>query len=60
MLCLVFKYLSHFELIFVFGVKECSSFVDLQLAVQLSQYLLKRLPFPCCMLLPPLLKTNCP
>ena len=60
MSCLVFNYLSHFELIFVFGVKECSSFIELHAAVQLSQYLLKRLPFLCCVLLPPLLKINCP
>ena len=28
-LCLIFKFLSHFELIFVYGVRECSNFIDL-------------------------------
>ena len=41
--CLVFKSESHFELIFVYGVRVCSNFTDLHEAVQLSQYgLLKR------------------
>ena len=44
--CLIFKSLSHFEFIFVHGVRVCSSFIDLHAAVQFSQhYLLKRLPF---------------
>ena len=29
MFCFVFKSLSHFEFIFVYGVKMCSKFVDL-------------------------------
>ena len=33
--CLVFKSLSHFEFIFVYGVRECSYFTDLHVAVQL-------------------------
>ena len=33
---LTFKSLSHFELIFVHGVRVCSSFTDLHAAVQIS------------------------
>ena len=52
--CLIFKSLSHFEFIFVHGVRECSNFIDLHTAVQLSQYhLLKRLSFLNCIFLPP-------
>ena len=41
---LYFKSLSHFEFIFVYGVRVCSNFIDLHVAVQLSQHhLLKRL-----------------
>ena len=44
--CLIFKPLSPFEFIFMYGVRECSNFVDLHAAVQLSQHhLLKRLFF---------------
>ena len=44
--CLIFKSLSHFEFIFVHGVRVCSSFIDLHAAVQFSQQpLLKRLSF---------------
>ena len=44
--CLTFKPLSHFEFIFVHGVRVRSNFIDLHVAVQFSQhYLLKRL-FP--------------
>ena len=32
----MFKYLSHFEFIFVHGVRVCSSFIDLYAAVQFS------------------------
>ena len=42
--CLIFKCLSHFELIFVYGVKVCSNFTDLHTAVQLSQYHLLSIP----------------
>ena len=38
--------LSHFEFVFVHGVRVCSSFIDSHAAVQVSQqYLLKRLDF---------------
>ena len=41
-LCLMFRSLSHFEFIFVHGVRVCSNFIDLDPALQLSQhYLLK-------------------
>ena len=47
--------LIHFELIFVYGVRECSNFILLHGAVQLSQHhLLKRLSFLHCVVLPPL------
>uniref|UniRef100_A0A8D1ADK6 Uncharacterized protein n=2 Tax=Sus scrofa TaxID=9823 RepID=A0A8D1ADK6_PIG len=51
--CLTFKSLSHFEFIFVHGVRVCSSFTALHAAVQFSQqFLLNRLSFPHFMLLP--------
>ena len=34
--CLIFKSLSHFEFIFVHGVRVCSSVIDLHAAVQFS------------------------
>ena len=47
MSCLMFKSLSHFEFIFVYGVRVCSSFIDLHEAVQFCQYhLLKTVFFP--------------
>ena len=30
--CLIFKSFSHFEFIFVHGVRVCSTFIDLQVA----------------------------
>ena len=55
--CLVFKSLSHFEFIFVFGVRVCSNFIDLDAAAQLSQHhLLKRLCFLHWIFLLPLWK----
>ena len=57
---LMFKFLSHFKFIFVYGVRECSNFIDLHAAVQLPQYyLLKRLSFLHSLFLPCLLKINC-
>ena len=57
--CLLFTSLSHFEFIFVRGVRMCSSFIDLHAAVQVSQqHLLKRLSFLHFMFLPPLSKIN--
>lgn len=34
--CLIFKYLRHFEFIFVYGVYKCSNFIGFH--VQLSQH----------------------
>ena len=56
---LIFRYLNNFEFIFVYGVREWSNFIDLYVALQLSQHLLlKRLSFPiayscilCCILI---------
>ena len=44
-LCLlILKSLSHFEVIFMYGMREYSNFIDLHSAVQVSQHhLLKRL-----------------
>ena len=40
----IFKSLSHFDFIFVCVVRQCSNFINLHAAVQLSQqHLLKRL-----------------
>ena len=50
---LTFSSLIHFEFIFVYGVRECSNFILLHVAVQFSQYhLLKRLSFLHCIALP--------
>ena len=52
---LTFRSLIHFEFIFVYGVRQCSNFILLHVAVQFSQHhLLKRLSLPHCILLPPL------
>ena len=57
--CLIFGSLNHFEFILVYYVRECSNFIDLHAAVQLSQHhLLKRLSFLHCMFLPLLSKNN--
>ena len=37
-LCLMFKSLSHFQFIFVYIEKVCSSFFDLYAAIQFSQH----------------------
>ena len=45
--------LVHFKFIFVYGVRECSNFILLHVAVQFSQHqLLKRLSFLHCIFLP--------
>ena len=52
---LTFRSLIYFEFIFVYGVRECSNFILLHVAVQFSQYhLLKRLSFLHRIFLPPL------
>ena len=40
-----FRSLIHFELIFVYGVRKCSSFILLQLVDQLSQHHLLKIVF---------------
>ena len=58
---LMFRPLTHFEFIFVHGVRKCSSFILLQAVDQFSQYhLLKRLSFLHCIFLPPLSKIRSP
>ena len=43
---LTFRFLIHFEFIFVYGVRKCSSFVLLQVVDQFSQHhLLKEIVF---------------
>ena len=43
---LTFRTLMHFEFIFVYGVRKCSSFILLQVIDQFSKYhMLKRLFF---------------
>ena len=59
--CLRFTSLIHFEFIFVYGVRKCSNFILLHVAVQFSQHhLLKRLSLPHCIFLPPLSKVRYP
>ena len=54
---LTFRSLIHFEFIFVYGVRKCSNFILLHVAVQFSQHhLLKRLSLPHCIFLPSLSK----
>ena len=52
---LTFRYLIHFEFIFVYGVSKCFNFILLHVTVQFFQHhLLKRLSLCHCMFLPPL------
>ena len=52
-----FRSLMHLEFIFVYGVRKCSSFILLHVAVQFSEHhLLKRLSLPYCIFVPPLSK----
>ena len=58
---LTFRSLIHFEFIFVYVVRKCSSFILLQVVDPFSQHhLLKRLSFSNCISLPPLSKIRCP
>ena len=54
---LMFRSLIHFEFIFVYGVRKCSSFILLQVVDQFSQH---HLSFLHCIFLPPLSKIRCP
>ena len=54
---LTFRSLIHFQFIFVYGVRKCSNFILLHVAVQFSEHhLLKRLSFPHCIFLTPFSK----
>ena len=58
---LTFRSLIHFEFVFVYGVRKCSSFILLQVVDRFPQHhLLKRLSLIHCIFLPPLLKIGCP
>ena len=58
---LTFRSLIHFEFIFMYGVRKCSNFILLHVAVQFSQpHLLKRLSLPHCTFLSPLSKIRHP
>ena len=61
---LMFRSLIHFEFIFVYGIRKCSSFILLQMVDQFSQHhlktLFKTLSFLHCIFLPPLSKIRCP
>ena len=58
---LLFRSLIHFEFIFVYGVRKCSSFILFKVIDQFSQnHLLKRLSLILCILLPLLSKIRCP
>ena len=58
---LMFRYSINHELICVYGVRNCSSFILLQLVDQFSQHhLLKRLSFLHCIFLPFLSKIRHP
>ena len=51
---LTFRSLIHFEFIFVYGVRKCSSFILLPVVDQFSKHhLLKRLSLIHCIFLPP-------
>ena len=57
---LTFRSLLHFEFMFVYGVRKCSSFILLQVVDQFSQHhLLKRLSFLHRIFLPSLSKIRC-
>ena len=52
---LTFRSSIHFQFIFVYGVRKCSSCILLQVVDQFSHHrLLKRLSFLQCIFLPPL------
>ena len=58
---LTLRFLIYFECLFVYGVKKCSNFILLHVAVQFSQHhSLKRLSLPHCIFLPPLSNIRCP
>ena len=56
---LTFRPFIHFEFIFVYGVRKCSDFILLHIAVE-CHHLLKRLSLPHCIFLPLLSKIRYP
>ena len=58
---LTFRSLIHFEFIFVYGVRKCSNFILLHVAVQFSQHhLLKKLSLPPLYILASFVKNKVP
>ena len=58
---LTFRSLIYFEFIFVYGVRKCSNFILLHVAVQFSWHrLLERQSLPHCIFLSPLSKIRYP
>ena len=58
---LTFRSLIHFEFIFVYGVRKCSNFILLHVAVQFSQHhLLKRLSLHTFYILTSFVKNKVP
>ena len=45
---LTFRSLIHFEFVFVYGVRECPSFILLHVAVQFSQHDLLKILYVLC------------
>ena len=45
---LTFRSLSHFEFIFLYGVRRCSSFILLNVAIQFSQLIEEAVFSPLC------------
>ena len=58
MSCFMLKSLSHFEFIFVHGMRVCSKFIGLHAAVQLCQHHLLEETVFHFIFLPPLWKTD--
>ena len=58
---LTFRFITHLQFIFGYGVRRCSSFSLLHVVDQFPQHhLLKRLSFLHCMFLPTVPKIKCP
>ena len=57
---LMLRTLIHFEFIFVYGVRKCSSFILLQVVDQFSKHHLLEMSLLHCIFLPPLSKIRCP
>ena len=56
-----FTFFIHLEFMFVYGVRKCSTFIILHIAVQFSQHhFLKKPSFLHCVFLPPLSKLKSP